>query len=49
MLVGVHRYSLAIGSTIIVFFVLRAIPFIEPLSKKAGQADESSDLGDDGN
>ncbi len=31
MLVGVHRYSLAIGATLIVFFVLRALPLFEPL------------------
>ncbi len=34
MLVGVHRYSLAIGATFIVFFVLRALPYIELLRPK---------------
>ncbi|CAN5750839.1 MgtC/SapB family protein [soil metagenome] len=43
MLVGVHRYSLAVGATVIVFFVLRALPYIESFRPKAPDKPEKQE------
>ncbi|MDM7921961.1 MAG: MgtC/SapB family protein [Pyrinomonadaceae bacterium] len=42
MLIGLERYVLAIGSTVIVFLVLRAVQYLEPSIAKAPESSRSS-------